>query len=58
MELKGDINMSEEQTTTSVSGDEGIDTSQYISAINDIRNNSVSKEAYNKFKEENKQLLD
>lgn len=38
-----------EQTDTSV---------DYISAINEIKQNSVSKSAYDKLKNENKQLLD
>lgn len=53
--------MDEEQKleqTTSVSGNEGMDTSQYISAINEMRNNSVSRDKYNKLKEDNRQLLD
>lgn len=53
--------MNEEQTmeqTTSESGNEGMDTSQYISAINEMRNNSVSRDKYNKLKEDNRQLLD
>lgn len=53
--------MNEEQTMeqmTSESGNEGMDTSQYISAINEMRNNSVSRDKYNKLKEDNKQLLD
>ena len=33
-------------------------TQDYISAINEIKNNSVSKEQYNKLREENKRLLD
>ena len=53
--------MNEEQTmeqTTSESGNDGMDTSQYISAINEMRNNSVSRDKYNKLKEDNRQLLD
>ena len=53
--------MNEEQKmeqTTSESGNEGMDTSQYISAINEMRNNSVSRDKYNKLKEDNRQLLD
>ena len=34
------------------------DTNQYIEAIREMKQNSVSKEAYEKLKEENKQLLD
>lgn len=44
---------------TSVSQQENLDdTNQYIEAIREMKQNSVSKEAYNKLKEENKQLLD
>lgn len=53
--------MDEEQKleqTTSVSGNEGMDTSQYISAINEMKQNSVSKDKYNKLRDENRQLLD
>lgn len=54
--------MNEEQTMeqiTSESGNETLeDTNQYVSAILEMKKNSVSKEAYNKLKEENKQLLD
>lgn len=42
-----------------VSGEEmSDDRIDYISAINEIKANSVSKEAYEKLKKENKQLLD
>ena len=34
------------------------DTNNYIEAIKEIKANSVSKQAYDKLKEENKQLLD
>lgn len=45
--------------STSVSQQENLDDSnQYIEAIREMKQNSVSKEAYNKLKEENKQLLD
>lgn len=54
--------MSEEQIleqTTSVSGNETLDdTNQYIEAIREMKQNSVSKEAYDKLRAENKQLLD
>lgn len=54
--------MNEEQTmeqTTSVSTEEvEQDTNNYIAVIKEMKANSVSKEAYNKLKEENKQLLD
>ena len=44
---------------TSVSQQENLDdTNQYIEAIREMKQNSVSKEAYEKLKEENKQLLD
>ena len=51
----------EEQKINSVSGEEksNVDTTQdYISAINEIKQNTVSKEAYNKVVEDNKKLLD
>lgn len=50
-----------EEIKNSVSGEEksNVDTTQdYISAINEIKQNSVSKEAYNKVVEDNKRLLD
>lgn len=50
-----------EEVKNSVSGEEksNVDTTQdYISAINEIKQNSVSKEAYNKVVEDNKRLLD
>lgn len=34
------------------------DSADYIAAINEMKQNSVSKEQYNKLKNENKQLLD
>lgn len=47
------------EQSNSVSQQENLDdTSQYIEAIREMKQNSVSKEAYNKLKEENKQLLD
>ena len=44
----------------SVSQQENVeqDTNNYIEAIKEIKANSVSKQAYDKLKEENKQLLD
>lgn len=49
-----------EQVEQSVSQQENVeqDTNNYIEAIKEIKANSVSKEAYNKLKDENKQLLD
>ena len=50
-----------EEVKNSVSGEEKpvVDTTQdYISAINEIKQNTVSKEAYNKVVEDNKKLLD
>ena len=50
-----------EEVKNSVSGEEmsNVDTTQdYISAINEIKQNSVSKEAYNKVVEDNRKLLD
>ena len=50
-----------EEVKNSVSGEEKpmVDTTQdYISAINEIKQNSVSKEAYNKVVEDNRKLLD
>lgn len=47
------------EQSNSVSQQENLDdTNQYIEAIREMKQNSVSKEAYNKLKEENKQLLD
>lgn len=47
------------ETTTSVSQQENVnDSNDYIEAIKEMKQNSVSKEAYNKLKQENKQLLD
>lgn len=44
---------------SSVSQQENLDdTNQYIEAIREMKQNSVSKEAYDKLKEENRQLLD
>ena len=49
-----------EQNNDAVSGtDSQIDTNQdYISALNEMRKNTVSKEAYDKLREDNKKLLD
>lgn len=50
-----------EEVKNSVSGEEmsNVDTTQdYISAINEIKQNTVSKEAYNKVVEDNRKLLD
>lgn len=50
-----------EEVKNSVSGEEmsNMDTAQdYISAINEIKQNTVSKEAYNKVVEDNRKLLD
>ena len=49
-----------EQNNEAVSGtDSQIDTNQdYISALNEMRKNTVSKEAYDKLREDNKKLLD
>lgn len=49
----------DEQNLTNVSAQQNVDDGvDYISAINEIKQNSVSKEAYDKLKKENKQLLD
>ena len=51
--------MADEQNLPNVSGQQNVDDGvDYISAINEIKQNSVSKEAYDKLKKENKQLLD
>ena len=48
--------------TNSVSGNENVDTTgdgnNYIEAIKEMKANTVPKEAYQKLKDENKQLLD
>ena len=45
-----------DETNNSVSQQENLDdTSQYIEAIKEMKANSVSKQAYDKVKEENKQ---
>lgn len=48
------------ETNNSVSQQENVeqDTNNYIEAIKEIKANSVSKQAYDKLREENKQLLD
>lgn len=54
------MTMTDEELEQSVSQQENVeqDTNNYIEAIKEMKANSVSKEAYNKLKEENKQLLD
>ena len=49
-----------DETNNSVSKQENVeqDTNNYIEAIKEIKANSVSKQAYDKLREENKQLLD
>ena len=49
-----------DETNNSVSQQEDVeqDTNNYIEAIKEIKANSVSKQAYDKLREENKQLLD
>ena len=48
-----------EEILTNVSAQQNVDDGvDYISAINEIKQNSVSKEAYDKLKSENKKLLD
>lgn len=48
-----------EEMTNSVSQQENLDdTSQYIEAIKEMKANSVSKQAYDKLQDQNKQLLD
>lgn len=48
-----------EEILTSVSQQENVnDSIDYIEAIKEMKQNSVSKEAYEKLKQENKQLLD
>lgn len=48
-----------EELLNSVSGEEmSNDSVDYIQAINEIKQNSVSKEAYDKLKADNKRLLD
>ena len=51
--------MDEKENLTSVSQQENVnDSIDYIEAIKEMKQNSVSKEAYEKLKQENKQLLD
>ena len=51
--------MNENEILTSVSQQENVnDSIDYIEAIKEMKQNSVSKEAYEKLKQENKQLLD
>lgn len=47
--------MSNEQITTTV---EEMNNEQYIAAIEEMKANTVSRDAYNKLRNENKQLLD
>lgn len=47
--------MANEQTTTTV---EELNNEQYIAAIEELRASTVSRDAYNKLRIENKQLLD
>ena len=47
----------EEKEVTSVSQQEEVnDSIDYIEAIKEIKQNSVDREAYNKLREENKQI--
>ena len=51
--------MPEEIMNNSVSGEEMSNNSvDYIAAINEMKQNSVSREQYNKLQSENKKLLD
>lgn len=53
------MNEQEKIEVTSVSQQETVNNSiDYIEAIKEMKQNSVSKEAYEKLKQENKQLLD
>ena len=47
--------MAEQNTTTTV---EEMNNEQYIAAIEEMKANTVSRDAYNKLRNENKQLLD
>lgn len=47
-----------EQNSVSNNDVPATDTTEYIEAIKQLKENSVSKEAYQKLKDENKQLLD
>ena len=54
-----DDNMSTENTTPDIpSTVEEMNNEQYIAALNDLRASTVSRDAYNKLRAENKQLLD
>lgn len=47
------------ENLTNVSGEEMLDTNtDYVAAIQELQNNTVSKEQYQKLKTENKRLLD
>lgn len=49
----------QEILTNSVSGEEtSNDSVDYIAAINEMKQNSVSRQQYEKLKQENKELLD
>ena len=49
----------EKDVLNGVSGEENVnDSINYIEAIKEMKQNSVSKQAYDKLREENKQLLD
>ena len=51
--------MNENENLTSVSGEEqSNDSVDYIAAINEMKQNSVSRQQYEKLKQENKELLD
>lgn len=48
-----------DETNNSVSQQENLDdTSQYIEALKEMKQNSVSKQAYDKLQDQNRQLLD
>lgn len=48
-----------EENTNSVSGNEQLEAeTDYVAAIKELQNNTVSKEQYNKLRTENKKLLD
>lgn len=49
-----------EEMTNSVSGNENVeqDTNNYIEAIKEMKANSVSRDSYDKLKEDNRQLLE
>lgn len=53
------MNLNENEKRVEAFDDQETDTTQdYISAINEIKKNSVTRESYEKLKKENKQLLD